>query len=133
MTSISVFATISSSAKASSISASISILKSLRISETGLNHLIRTAYETLGLITYFTCGPKEAHAWTIKKGYLAPQAAGEIHTDFEKGFIKAEVISCEDFIKSGSETKAKELGLMRMEGKEYLVKDGDVMHFKFAI
>ena len=108
-------------------------LKSLGISETGLNHLIRTAYETLGLITYFTCGPKEAHAWTIKKGYLAPQAAGEIHTDFEKGFIKAEVISCDDFIKSGSEAKAKELGLMRMEGKEYLVKDGDVMHFKFAV
>lgn len=108
-------------------------LKSLGINETGLNHLIRTAYETLGLITYFTCGPKEAHAWTIPRGYLAPQAAGEIHTDFEKGFIKAEVISCDDFIKSGSEAKAKELGLMRMEGKEYLVKDGDVMHFKFAV
>ncbi|MEK7673431.1 MAG: redox-regulated ATPase YchF [Patescibacteria group bacterium] len=108
-------------------------LDSLNIKETGLNHLIRTAYETLGLITYLTAGPKESRAWTIKKGDLAPQAAGAIHSDFEKGFVKAEVIFWENFVKAGGEGKAKEQGFMRMEGKEYLVKDGDVMHFKFAV
>ncbi|MBI2634572.1 redox-regulated ATPase YchF [Candidatus Peregrinibacteria bacterium] len=106
-------------------------LKELGISETGLSHLIRTAYSTLGLITFLTSGPMESRAWTITKGSLAPQAAGAIHTDFEKGFIKAEVIKCEDFIRSGGESKAKEAGLMRLEGKEYIVRDGDVMHFKF--
>lgn len=107
-------------------------LKSLGVKETGLNHLIRSAYSTLGLMTYFTVGPKEARAWTINKGDLAPQAAGVIHTDFEKGFVKAEVIFWEDFVRCGSEVKAKEQGLMRMEGKEYVVRDGDVMHFKFT-
>lgn len=107
-------------------------MKSLNISETGLDHLIRSAYKTLGLITYLTSGPKESRAWTIRKGMLAPQAAGVIHTDFEKGFVKAEVIFWEDFVKYGGEAGARERGLMRLEGKEYVVKDGDVMHFKFA-
>ena len=103
------------------------------IKESGLNSLIRTAYDTLGLITFFTSGPKESRAWTITKGALAPQAAGTIHTDFEKGFIKAEVISSQHFIEAGGEAKAKEKGLLRMEGKEYEFKDGDVVHFKFAL
>jgi len=107
-------------------------LKELGLKTTGLDALIKSAYETLGLITYFTCGPKETHAWTVKKDSKAPRAAGAIHTDFEKGFIKAEVISWNHFVESGSEFKAKEKGLMRLEGKEYVVQDGDVMHFKFA-
>ncbi len=107
-------------------------LQALGTDKTGLDNLIRSAYEALGLITYFTVGPKEARAWTVKKGSLCPQAAGVIHTDFEKGFIKAEVIGCQDLINCGSEQKAKEQGLLRIEGKEYLVKDGDVMHFRFA-
>lgn len=107
-------------------------LKSLNIENTGLNYLIREAYDLLGLITYFTSGEKETHAWTIKKGFTAPQAAGVIHTDFEKGFIKAEVINWEDFVREGGESGAKEKGLMRLEGKEYIVRDGDVMHFKFS-
>lgn len=107
-------------------------LKDLNIKETGLNHLIRSAYSTLGLMTYFTSGPKECRAWTIKKGTLAPQAAGVIHTDFEKGFVKAEVIFWEDFVKYGGEAGAREHGKMGLEGKEYVVRDGDVMHFKFA-
>ena len=107
-------------------------LESLGIKETGLNSLINSAYDTLGLHTFFTSGEKESRAWTIKKGALAPQAAGTIHTDFEKGFIKAEVINWKDFIQAGGEAKAKEQGLMKMEGKDYLVKDGDVIHFKFA-
>lgn len=108
-------------------------LQSMGVDGTGLNHLIRTAYDTLGLITFFTSGPKETHAWTINKGSLAPQAAGTIHTDFEKGFIKAEVMHANDFVNEGGEQKAKEKGLLRLEGKEYLVKDGDIMHFKFAL
>ena len=110
----------------------MSYLKEMNIEDTGLSYLIKIAYSTLGLMTYFTCGPKEARAWTVKKNALAPQAAGVIHTDFEKGFIKAEVIGYEDFVKAGTEARAKELGLMRMEGKEYVVKDGDVIHFKFS-
>lgn len=108
-------------------------LESLDIKESGLNHLIRIAYGTLGLITFFTSGPKESRAWTVKKGSFAPQAAGTIHTDFEKGFIKAEVISSQHFIEAGGEAKAREKGLLRMEGKEYEVKDGDIMHFRFAL
>lgn len=108
-------------------------LQSMGVDGTGLNHLTRTAYDTLGLITFFTSGPKETHAWTINKGSLAPQAAGTIHTDFEKGFIKAEVMHANDFVNEGGEQKAKEKGLLRLEGKEYLVKDGDIMHFKFAL
>lgn len=108
-------------------------LKELGVEDTGLNHLIRVAYDTLGLITFLTSGPQESRAWTIKKGSLAPQAAGVIHTDFEKGFIKAEVIGSEHFIASGGEAKAREKGLLRQEGKEYIVQDGDVVHFKFNV
>lgn len=99
-------------------------------SETGLNRLICAGYEMLNLQTFFTVGPKEVHAWTISKGTLAPQAAGEIHSDFEKGFIRAEVISYDDFVLCNGENAAKAQGLMRVEGKDYLVKDGDVMHFR---
>jgi ribosome-binding ATPase YchF (GTP1/OBG family) len=106
-------------------------LADLGLKESGLNQLIRAAYKTLGLSTYFTAGVKEVRAWTIKEGYKAPQAAGVIHTDFEKGFIKADVIAYQDFVQFGGEAGAKEAGKLRMEGKEYLVKDGDVMHFKF--
>lgn len=109
-----------------------SYLADLGLKETGLHHVIREAYELLGLQTYFTAGEKEVRAWTVKKGATAPQAAGVIHTDFEKGFIKAEVINWKDFVDCGGEVKAKEKGLLRMEGKEYIVKDGDVMHFRFS-
>jgi ribosome-binding ATPase len=107
-------------------------LQSLDLAEPGLNRLIRAGYRLLGLATYFTAGPKEARAWTIRTGTLAPAAAGVIHSDFEKGFIRVETISFEDFIRHGGETGAKEAGKMRLEGKEYLVHDGDVMHFRFA-
>jgi GTP-binding protein YchF len=107
-------------------------LDDLGLSEPGLNRLIRAGYRLLDLITYFTAGPKEARAWTIRKGTLAPQAAGVIHTDFEKGFIRAETIAYEDFITLNGEAGAKEAGKMRLEGKEYSVHDGDVMHFRFA-
>ena len=86
----------------------------------------------LGLITYFTSGPQETRAWTIHRGTLAPQAAGVIHTDFEKGFIRAEIIGWRDLVESGSEAKAKEKGLLRLEGKEYVMADGDVAHFRFS-
>lgn len=102
------------------------------LSEPGLNRLIRSGYDLLGLATYFTIGPKEARAWTIPKGCPAPKAAGVIHGDFEKGFIRAETISYEDFVQFKGEQGAKEAGKMRLEGKEYAVKDGDVMHFRFA-
>lgn len=108
-------------------------LESLGLEESGLNILIRTAYQLLGLQTYFTAGEKEVRAWTIRKGFAAPQAAGVIHTDFEKGFIKAEVIAYDDYVRCGSEQSAKEQGLMRMEGKEYIVQDGDVVHFRFNV
>lgn len=107
-------------------------LKQLGLSEPGLNTLIRSAYDTLGLITYFTSGEKETRAWTINKGDLAPRAAGAIHTDFEKGFIKAEVAHWADLVAHGGEQGAKEKGLLKIEGKEYEVKDGDVMHFRFS-
>ncbi len=105
----------------------------LGIQNFGLDELIKKSYQVQGLITYFTSGEKESRAWTIKKGTLAPQAAGKIHQDFEKGFIKAEVISTEEYIKSASYQKAKELGQIRLEGKEYEVKDGDVCIFKFNL
>lgn len=108
------------------------LLDELGMKESGLNRLIRQAYETLGLMTYFTAGVKEVRAWTIHKGDTAPQAAGVIHTDFEKNFIRAEVIGYEDFVAHGGEQGAKEKGLLRLEGKEYIVKDGDVMHFRHA-
>ncbi len=107
-------------------------LAELGLQRTGLDRLIRTAYDTVGLITYFTSGPKETRAWTIRTGTKAPQAAGEIHTDFEKGFIRAEVINWKDLIELGGEVAAKEKGLVRLEGKDYVVQDGDVMVFRFA-
>lgn len=108
-------------------------LEDLGLSEPGSAKLIRGAYKLLDLETYFTAGPKEVRAWTIPIGATAPQAAGVIHTDFEKGFIRAEVISYEDYVSFGSESKVKEAGKMRVEGKEYIVKDGDVMHFRFNV
>ncbi|WP_036384654.1 redox-regulated ATPase YchF [Muricauda sp. MAR_2010_75] len=108
-------------------------LEDLGLSEPGSAKLIRGAYKLLDLETYFTAGVKEVRAWTIPVGATAPQAAGVIHTDFEKGFIRAEVIAYDDYIKYGSETKVKEAGRMRVEGKEYIVKDGDVMHFRFNV
>jgi hypothetical protein len=105
-------------------------LEELGIKESGLNALIRAAYETLGLMTYFTAGVMEVRAWTIHKGDTAPQAAGVIHTDFEKNFIRAEVVGYNDFVNNGGEQGAKEKGLLRLEGKEYIVQDGDVMHFR---
>jgi GTP-binding protein YchF len=108
-------------------------LASAGLKEPGLYAVVRTGFELLGLITYLTAGKQEVRAWTIKRGSTAPQAAGVIHTDFEKGFIKAEVIWWEDFLKLGGETKAREAGKLRIEGKEYVVKDGDVMHFRFNV
>ena len=102
------------------------------LEEPGLNRLIREGYQLLGLVTYFTVGPKEARAWTITRGTKAPKAAGVIHTDFEKGFIRAETIAYDDYVALGGEAGAKDAGKMRLEGKEYVVKDGDVMHFRFA-
>ncbi|MDZ4185320.1 MAG: redox-regulated ATPase YchF [Desulfuromonadales bacterium] len=111
----------------------IDFLQDLGLEESGLDRMIHAGYKLLGLITYFTAGVKEVRAWTIPKGAKAPQAAGVIHTDFEKGFIRAEVIAYEDFIACRGETGAKEKGLMRLEGKEYVVKDGDLMHFRFNV
>ena len=107
-------------------------LNTLGLEEPGLNRLIRAGYELLDLITFFTTGPKEARAWTVQEGATAPRAAGQIHTDFEKGFIRAETISYDDFISLGGEAGAKEAGKMRLEGKEYVVQDGDLMLFRFA-
>lgn len=108
-------------------------LETLGLEEPGLNRLIHSGYKLLGLQTYFTVGPKEARAWTIPEGFTAPQAAGVIHGDFEKGFIRAETIAYDDFVACGGESKAKETGKMRAEGKDYVVKDGDVMHFRFNV
>jgi GTP-binding protein YchF len=106
-------------------------LNEMGLEESTLNQLIRDAYDVLGLQTFFTAGPKEARAWTVKKGATAPQAAGVIHTDFEKGFIRAEIVSYEDFIECNGEAGAREKGKLRSEGKEYVIKDGDVCHFLF--
>ena len=108
-------------------------LQDIGLSEPGASVLIRAAYKLLNLQTYFTAGVKEVRAWTIPVGATAPQAAGVIHSDFERGFIRAEVIAYQDFVTFGSETKVKEAGKMRVEGKEYIVKDGDVMHFRFNV
>ncbi len=108
-------------------------LESLGLKEPGLNRLIRSGYDLLGLATYFTAGPMEVRAWTIKQGYKAPQAAGVIHGDFAKGFIRAEVISYDDYIAGNGEVGARTAGKLRSEGKEYIVKDGDVMHFRFNV
>ncbi len=109
------------------------MLESLGVKESGLDQIIRTCFDKLGLMSYFTAGVKEVRAWTIKKGTTAPKAAAVIHNDFEKGFIRAEVISYEDFIKYSGEAKAKEAGKMRLEGKDYIVQDGDIMHFRFNV
>ena len=108
-------------------------LETLGLEETGLARVIRAGYDLLHLITFFTVGPKEARAWTVQKGAKAPQAAGVIHTDFEKGFIRAETIAYADFIALGGEAGAKEAGKMRLEGKEYVVQDGDIFHFRFNV
>ena len=108
-------------------------LEDMNLSEPGLNRLIRSGYKLLGLQQYFTAGPKEVRAWTITKGLNAPQAAGKIHSDFEKGFIRAEVVSFDDFVSAGGEQKAKEAGKWRLEGKDYIVSDGDVIHFRFNV
>jgi ribosome-binding ATPase YchF (GTP1/OBG family) len=108
-------------------------LEDMGLTEPGSAKLIRSAYKLLNLETYFTAGVKEVRAWTIKVGSTAPVAAGVIHTDFEKGFIRAEVIAFEDYQHYGSEQKVKEAGKVRVEGKEYIVKDGDVMHFRFNV
>ncbi|HZT26286.1 MAG TPA: redox-regulated ATPase YchF [Pseudolabrys sp.] len=107
-------------------------LAAVGLRETGLDRLIRAGYALLHLVTYFTAGPKETRAWTVTSGTKAPQAAGVIHSDFEKGFIRAETISYGDYVAAGGETGAKEAGKMRLEGKDYVVADGDVMHFRFA-
>ena len=101
--------------------------------EPGLNRVVRHGYNLLGLQTYFTAGEKEVRAWTTKLGATAPQAAGEIHTDFEKGFIRAEVIAYDHYIAGNGELGAKEAGRLRLEGKEYIVQEGDVMHFRFNV
>jgi ribosome-binding ATPase YchF (GTP1/OBG family) len=107
-------------------------LAELGLAEPGLNRLIGEGYRLLGLITYFTAGPKEARAWTVPEGTRAPQAAGVIHTDFEKGFIRAETIPYDDYVALGGEAGARDAGKLRLEGKDYVVRDGDVLHFRFA-
>jgi GTP-binding protein YchF len=111
----------------------VEFLRDLGLSEPGLNRVIRAAYELLGLITYFTAGPKEVRAWTVRRGSTAPQAAGVIHTDFERGFIRAEVIAFDDYVRYHGEAGAREAGRLRLEGKEYLVQEADVMHFRFNV
>ena len=103
------------------------------LKESGLTRLIRASYHLLDLITYFTAGPQEVRAWTIRRGWKAPKAASVIHTDFERGFIKAEVIKLDDYVKYRSETACKEAGKLSIEGKEYVVQDGDIMHFRFNV
>jgi ribosome-binding ATPase len=108
-------------------------LADMGMEEPGLNRVIRAAYTLLGLQTYFTAGPKEVRAWTVARGATAPQAAAVIHTDFEKGFIRAETIAFDDYVQYRGELGAKEVGKMRLEGKDYVVQDGDVMHFRFNV
>jgi ribosome-binding ATPase YchF (GTP1/OBG family) len=108
-------------------------LADMGMSEPGLNRVIGAGYSLLGLQTFFTAGPKEARAWTVRRGATAPQAAAVIHTDFERGFIRAEVIAYDDYIKHRGEQGAKEAGRMRLEGKDYVVKDGDVIYFRFNV
>ena len=108
-------------------------LATLGLEENGLDQVIRTGYSLLDLITYFTAGPKESRAWTVTRGTKAPQAAAVIHTDFERGFIRAETIPYADFVACGGEQGAKDAGKMRLEGSEYVVQDGDVMHFRFNV
>ncbi|MDE1974851.1 MAG: DUF933 domain-containing protein, partial [Hyphomicrobiales bacterium] len=107
-------------------------LAAVGLNEAGLDRLIRAGYALLDLVTFFTAGPKETRAWTVTRGARAPQAAGVIHTDFERGFIRAETISYDDYVAGGGEAGARDAGKMRLEGKDYVVQDGDVMHFRFA-
>ena len=109
------------------------MLEAYGLEESGLDSVVRASYDLLGLMSYLTAGKQECRAWTIKKGTKAPQAAGKIHTDFERGFIKAEIVSYNDLIANGSYQKAKEAGLVRLEGKEYVMKDGDIVEFKFNV
>lgn len=111
----------------------IEFLKDMGLSEPGLNRVIRACYQLLGLQTYFTAGEKEVRAWTVKAGSTAPQAAGVIHTDFERGFIRAETIAYDDYVRCKGESGAKEAGKLRLEGKDYLVREGDVLHFRFNV
>jgi ribosome-binding ATPase YchF (GTP1/OBG family) len=108
-------------------------LDDLGIAESGLDQLVRASYSLLGLISYLTAGPKEVRAWTITRGTRAPQAAGKIHSDFERGFIRAEIVSFDDLMREGSMNAVKEKGLLRSEGKEYVVADGDVVLFRFNV
>ena len=107
-------------------------LAAASLAEPGLNRVIRAGYELLDLVTFFTAGPKEARAWTVTKGARAPEAAGVIHTDFEKGFIRAETIAYDDYVALRGESGARDAGKLRLEGKDYIVADGDVVHFRFA-
>lgn len=109
------------------------LMEAYGLKESGLEKLIKTAYKTLGLISFLTAGEQEVRAWTVRDGAKAPAAAGRIHTDFEKGFIKAEVVSYDDFVKYGDMLRAREAGRVRMEGKDYVVKDGDIIHFRFNV
>ena len=109
------------------------MLAEMGVDEPGLDVLARVGFDTLGLQTYLTAGPKESRAWTIRKGATAPEAAGVIHTDFQRGFIKAEIVSFDDLMSAGSMLKAKELGKVRMEGKDYVMQDGDVVEFRFNV
>ena len=109
------------------------MLETFGLDESGLDKVIKASYDLLGLMSFLTAGKKEVRAWTIKKGTKAPQAAGKIHSDMERGFIKADIVSYDDLIKAGSEVKAREQGLIRMEGKEYVMQDGDLAHFRFAL
>lgn len=108
-------------------------LDGLGLKESGLQQVVREGMELLELITFFTAGPKEVHAWTLRKGAYAPEAAGVIHTDFEKGFIRAEIMKCDDLFRLGDEVKVKEAGLLRIEGREYQIQDGDICHFRFNV
>jgi hypothetical protein len=107
-------------------------LAMLSLSEPGLDRMIRAGYRLLDLVTFFTAGPKETHAWTVPRGTRAPQAAGAIHTDFERGFIRAETIAYDDYVASGGEAGARDAGKLRLEGKDYVIADGDVLHVRFA-
>jgi ribosome-binding ATPase len=108
-------------------------LADLGLAEPGLNRIIRASYHLLGLLTFFTAGPKEVRAWTVRQGATAPQSAGVIHTDFERGFIRAETIAYDDYIGGKGEAGAREAGKLRLEGKDYVVREGDVMHFRFNV